>query len=41
MIQEAKSIGADAIINVRYSTSSLMASAAEIIAYGTAVRYKK
>jgi len=41
MIQEARSIGADAIINVRYSTSSLMASAAEIIAYGTAVRYKK
>ena len=41
MIQEAKSIGADAIVNVRYSTSSLMASAAEIIAYGTAVRYKK
>lgn len=41
MIQEAKFIGADAIINVRYSTSSLMASAAEIIAYGTAVRYKK
>ena len=41
MIQEAKSIGADAIVNVRYSTSNLMASAAEIIAYGTAVRYKK
>lgn len=41
MIQEAKSIGADAIVNVRYSTSSLMASAAEIIAYGTAVRFKK
>ena len=41
MIQEATSIGADAIVNVRYSTSNLMASAAEIIAYGTAVRVKK
>ncbi len=41
MIQEATSIGADAIVNVRYSTSNLMASAAEIIAYGTAVRFKK
>ena len=41
MIEEATAIGADAIVNVRYSTSSLMASAAEIIAYGTAVRFKK
>ena len=40
MIQEATAIGADAIVNVRYSTSALMASAAEIIAYGTAVRFK-
>ena len=40
MIQEATSIGADAIVNVRYSTSNLMASAAEIIAYGTAVKFK-
>lgn len=41
MINEATLLGADAIVNVRYSTSSLMASAAEIIAYGTAVRFKK
>ena len=41
MIQEATAIGADAIVNVRYSTSNLMASATEIIAYGTAVRFKK
>ena len=40
MIREATMIGADAIVNVRYSTSALMASAAEIIAYGTAVRFK-
>lgn len=41
MIQEATSIGADAIVNVRFATTNLMASAAEIIAYGTAVRFKK
>ena len=41
MIREATMIGADAIVNVRYSTSALMANAAEIIAYGTAVRFKK
>ena len=41
MISEATMIGADAIVNVRYSTSALMANAAEIIAYGTAVRFKK
>ena len=41
MISEATMIGADAIVNVRYSTSALMANAAEIIAYGTAVRIKK
>lgn len=41
MINEAAMIGADAIVNVRYATSSLMANAAEVIAYGTAVRFKK
>ena len=41
MISEATMIGADAIVNVRYSTSALMANAAEIIAYGTAVRFTK
>ena len=40
MIQEATAIGADAIVNVRFATTNLMASAAEIIAYGTAVRFK-
>lgn len=40
MIREATMIGADAIVNVRYATSCLMAGAAEIIAYGTAVRFK-
>jgi uncharacterized protein YbjQ (UPF0145 family) len=40
MVDEAEALGADAIINVRYGSSSLMQSAAEVIAYGTAVKYK-
>lgn len=40
MVEEAENLGADAVINVRYGSSSLMQSAAEVIAYGTAVRYK-
>lgn len=39
MIQEAQSMGADAVVNVRYSTSAIMQGAAEVIAYGTAVRF--
>lgn len=38
MVNEAKALGADAIIGVRYGSSQLMAGAAEVIAYGTAVR---
>jgi uncharacterized protein YbjQ (UPF0145 family) len=38
MTEEAKALGADAIINVRYTTSQVMASAAEILVYGTAVK---
>ena len=41
MIQEAQNLGADAIITVRYSTAQIMDPAAEVMAYGTAVRYKK
>lgn len=40
MVDEAESLGADAIINIRYGSSSIMAGAAEIIAYGTAVKLK-
>ena len=40
MVDEAKSLGADAIINIRYGSSSVMSGAAEIIAYGTAVKIK-
>ena len=38
MVDEAEELGADAIINVRYGTSSVMSGAAEVIAYGTAVK---
>ena len=41
MVQEAQSMGADAIVTVRYATSQIMDPAAEVMAYGTAVRYKK
>ena len=37
MIAQAKSIGANAVLNVRYSTTSITMGAAEILAYGTAV----
>ena len=40
MIDEAEKLGADAIVNVRYSTSSVMQGASEILAYGTAVKFK-
>ena len=40
MVGEAESLEADAIINVRYATSAIMDGAAEVIVYGTAVKYK-
>ena len=39
MIDEARRLGADAIVGVRFSSASIMQSAAEIMAYGTAVRF--
>jgi len=39
MVDEARSLGADAIVGVRYSSSSIMQSAAEVMAYGTAVKF--
>ena len=38
LIQQAESIGANAVLNIRYSTSSIAAGAAEIFVYGTAVQ---
>ena len=40
MVEEAEAMGADAIVCVRYSSSSIMQSAAEIMAYGTAVKIR-
>ena len=40
MVQEAKALGADAVVGVRYASSSIMQSAAEVMAYGTAVKIK-
>ncbi|MEJ8736909.1 YbjQ family protein [Erysipelotrichaceae bacterium HCN-30851] len=39
MIEEAESLGADAIVNIRFATSAIMGGAAEVIAYGTAVNF--
>ena len=39
MTAEAEALGADAIVNVRYASSAVMQGAAEVIAYGTAVRF--
>jgi len=40
MVEEAEALGADAVINMRYGSSSVMQGAAEVIAYGTAVKFK-
>ncbi len=40
MIEEAQALGADAVVNVRYTSSSVMQGAAEVMAYGTAVKYR-
>ncbi|MEW8253049.1 MAG: YbjQ family protein [Candidatus Thiodiazotropha taylori] len=37
MIEQAEAVGANAVLNVRFSTSSVAAGAAELFAYGTAV----
>ena len=40
MIKNAEKLGADAVVGVRYSSSAIMASASEMLAYGTAVKLK-
>ncbi len=40
MVDEAEALGADAIINVRYSSASMMQGAAEVVVYGTAVKFR-
>ena len=39
MVDEAEKLGADAIVNVRYASSAVMQGAAEILVYGTAVKF--
>ena len=40
MTAEAQALGADAVVGMRFATSSIMQSAAEVMAYGTAVKFK-
>lgn len=40
MVDEAVRLGADAVIGVRYTTNSIMAQAAEVLVFGTAVKYR-
>ncbi len=40
MVEEAESLGADAIVCVRYASAAIMQSAAEVMAYGTAVKFQ-
>ena len=39
MVMEAEALGADAVVNIRYASSAVMQGAAEVIAYGTAVKF--
>ena len=41
MVEEAESLGADAIVAVRYASSAVVQGAAEVMAYGTAVKFKE
>ena len=40
MLEQAERLGADAVVNVRYVTSQVMTGAAELLAYGTAVKLR-
>jgi len=40
MVAEAEALKADAIVNIRYASSAIMSGAAEVIAYGTAVKFR-
>lgn len=39
MTEEARALGADAVVNIRYVSASVMQGAAEVLAYGTAVKF--
>ena len=40
MVAEAEEMGADAVVNIRYASATVMTGAAEVMAYGTAVKFK-
>lgn len=40
MVENAEKMGADAVVNVRYTTSAIMAGASEVMVYGTAVKFR-
>ena len=40
MVDDAEALGADAVVNVKFASSSIVQGAAEVIAYGTAVKFK-
>ena len=40
MVEDAENLGADAVVNIRYASAAVMNGAAEVIAYGTAVKFK-
>ena len=40
MVEEAETMGADGVINIRYASATVMQGAAEVMAYGTAVKFK-
>ncbi len=40
LVDDAESMGADAVVNIRYTSSSVMQGAAEVMCYGTAVKFK-
>lgn len=39
MVDDAQAMGADAVVNIRYTSSSVTQGAAEVMAYGTAVKF--
>lgn len=40
MVENAEKLGADAVVNIRYTTSAIMAGASEVMVYGTAVKFR-
>ncbi len=40
MVEEAEALGADGVVNIRYASAAVMQGAAEVMAYGTAVKFK-